>query len=202
MHQCAVGFLFRRVMQKHQIGAVAKTKHHLISYFLSNTSAKNYHNRIVSVMIITSQRRDVFWDTVYLYGTNRKSPRHFTSVATSDWVHQKRTQRKARVIDWPVCTAGRREGDRWLRTCNRLPSILPSSATVRLSINQPVHKDTTALDRAHTSATLQWNRHGVVTPAQIFSRCAVTGFPKFSGTFHISLSTISRCANPDPNHQL
>ena len=42
-----------------------KTKHRLISCFLSNTSAKNYCNRIVYVKIITSQRWDVFWDTVY-----------------------------------------------------------------------------------------------------------------------------------------
>jgi len=41
-----------------------KTKHHLISYFLSNTSAKNYRNRIVCVKIIASQRWDVFWDMV------------------------------------------------------------------------------------------------------------------------------------------
>jgi len=33
-----------------------KTKHRLISYFLSNTSPKNYHNRIVCVKIIVSQR--------------------------------------------------------------------------------------------------------------------------------------------------
>jgi len=38
-----------------------KTKHHcLISYFLSNTSAKNYHNRIVYVKIIASQRWTFF----------------------------------------------------------------------------------------------------------------------------------------------
>ena len=37
-----------------------KTKHHLISYFLSNTSAKNYRNRIVCVKIIASQMWDVF----------------------------------------------------------------------------------------------------------------------------------------------
>jgi len=36
-----------------------KTKHHLISYFLGNTSAK-----IMYVKIIASQRWDVFWDTV------------------------------------------------------------------------------------------------------------------------------------------
>ena len=37
-----------------------KTKHRLIPYFLSNTSAKNYRNRIVYVKIIASQRWDVF----------------------------------------------------------------------------------------------------------------------------------------------
>jgi len=37
--------------------------HHLISDF-SNTSAKNYRNRIVYVNIIASQRWDVFWDAV------------------------------------------------------------------------------------------------------------------------------------------
>jgi len=34
--------------------------HHLISYFLSNTSAKNSRNRIVCVKIIASQKWDVF----------------------------------------------------------------------------------------------------------------------------------------------
>ena len=42
-----------------------KTNHILISNFLSNSSAKNYHNRIVYVKIIASQKWDVFWDTVY-----------------------------------------------------------------------------------------------------------------------------------------
>jgi len=37
-----------------------KTKHRLISYFLSNIRAKNYHNWILYVKIIASQRRDVF----------------------------------------------------------------------------------------------------------------------------------------------
>jgi len=37
-----------------------KTKHRLISYFLSNTFAKNYRNRIVYVKITASQRWDVF----------------------------------------------------------------------------------------------------------------------------------------------
>ena len=41
-----------------------KTKHHLISYFLSNTSAKNYRNRVVCVEIVASQMWDIFWDMV------------------------------------------------------------------------------------------------------------------------------------------
>jgi len=36
----------------------------MISYFLSNTSAKNYCNRIGYVKIIASRRWVVFWDTV------------------------------------------------------------------------------------------------------------------------------------------
>jgi len=42
------------------MGEVEKTKHSLISYFLSNTSAKNYHNRIMYVKVVASQRWDVF----------------------------------------------------------------------------------------------------------------------------------------------
>jgi len=34
--------------------------HRLIPYFRSNTSAKNYHNQIMYVKIIGSQRWDVF----------------------------------------------------------------------------------------------------------------------------------------------
>jgi len=37
-----------------------KAKYRLISYFLTNTSAKNYRNRIVYIKIIVSQRWDVF----------------------------------------------------------------------------------------------------------------------------------------------
>jgi len=37
-----------------------KMKHHLIFYFLKNTSAKNYHNRVMYVKIIASQRWDFF----------------------------------------------------------------------------------------------------------------------------------------------
>jgi len=44
-----------------------KTKHILISYFLSNTFAKTYRNWIVYVKIIASQMWDVFWDTVYIH---------------------------------------------------------------------------------------------------------------------------------------
>jgi len=39
------------------------TKHSLISYFLSNTSAKSYRDRIMYVKIIGSQRWDVFMST-------------------------------------------------------------------------------------------------------------------------------------------
>jgi len=37
-----------------------KTKHHMISYFLSNISAKSYRNRIVYVEIVASRRWDFF----------------------------------------------------------------------------------------------------------------------------------------------
>jgi len=39
----------------------------LISYFLSNTYAKIYRNRVVYVKIIASEMWDVFWDTVYMH---------------------------------------------------------------------------------------------------------------------------------------
>ena len=49
-----------------------KTKHRLISYFLSNTSAKNYHHWFVYVKIIASERWDIFqtqcthvWDSLW-----------------------------------------------------------------------------------------------------------------------------------------
>ena len=41
-----------------------KRKDYLISYFLSNTCAKNDHSRLVYVSIIVSQGWDIFWDTV------------------------------------------------------------------------------------------------------------------------------------------
>jgi len=44
-----------------------KTKHCLISYFLSDTSAKNYRNRIVYVKIIANQSGTFFSDTVYIW---------------------------------------------------------------------------------------------------------------------------------------
>jgi len=51
-----LGFLFREVMLKHQRGEVRK-------YFLSNTSAKNYCNRIECVSIIASQNVGRFCET-------------------------------------------------------------------------------------------------------------------------------------------
>jgi len=63
-----------------------KTKHHLISYFLSNTSAKNYRNWMVYVKTIASQRWgvscqrwDVSWDTVYNKRMT-KIAQHFTQL--------------------------------------------------------------------------------------------------------------------------
>jgi len=63
-----LGFLFPQVVQKHKLGEVGK-KYILIVYFLGNTCAKNYHNWIMLVEIIASQRWDVFWDTVYIHLT-------------------------------------------------------------------------------------------------------------------------------------
>jgi len=37
-----------------------KSKHRMISYFLSNTCAKSYHNQIMYIKIIASPRWDVF----------------------------------------------------------------------------------------------------------------------------------------------
>ena len=45
-------YLLRLLFLKHYTGEV-------ISYFLSNTSSKNYRNRIMYVKIIASQRWDV-----------------------------------------------------------------------------------------------------------------------------------------------
>jgi len=47
-----------------------KIKYILIAYFLGNICAKNCRNRTVYVKIIASQRRDVFWDTVYIAKPN------------------------------------------------------------------------------------------------------------------------------------
>jgi len=46
---------------------VGKTKHCLISYFLSNISAKNYRNRTVYVKTTASQRWDVFETRCSIY---------------------------------------------------------------------------------------------------------------------------------------
>jgi len=57
-----LGFLFRKAVQNHRIGEVGQQS---IVWFVTflvtlNTSAKNYHYRIVYVKIIASQRWDVF----------------------------------------------------------------------------------------------------------------------------------------------
>jgi len=65
MHQCAVFWVSLSQGNADALDRWGGTpKHRLISYFLSNTSAKNYPNRIVYVKIIRSQTWDVFWDTV------------------------------------------------------------------------------------------------------------------------------------------
>jgi len=61
------GFLFLQVVQKHKlIRWGRKIKYILLAYFLGNMCAKNYCNQTVYVNIIASQRRDVFWGTVYI----------------------------------------------------------------------------------------------------------------------------------------
>jgi len=48
-----------------------ENEHRLISYFLSNTSAKKLSKRIMIVKIIASPRWDVFWDSVVVRGHAR-----------------------------------------------------------------------------------------------------------------------------------
>jgi len=62
-----------------------KTRHRLISYLLSNTSAKNYYNWIVCVKIIASQRWDVFWDTVYKGLDSWNYTIHFSFISSFLW---------------------------------------------------------------------------------------------------------------------
>jgi len=61
-HHCAVFWFL--ILHGNAVRWGGKTKHRLISYFLSNTSAKNYRNQIVYVKTTASQRWDVFRDTV------------------------------------------------------------------------------------------------------------------------------------------
>jgi len=46
----------------------SRCRHHLISYFLSNTNAKNYRNWIVHVKTIASHKWDVFLRPGVSYG--------------------------------------------------------------------------------------------------------------------------------------
>jgi len=69
-----------------------KTKHRLISYFLSNTSAKNYRNRIVYVKIIASRMWDVFWDTVYI--SLRLTPPSLIAILVSSSMNSAPSQTK------------------------------------------------------------------------------------------------------------
>ena len=67
--RCLLGFLFCKVMLKHQKGEVGKQSiiWFLISYFLSNTCAKNYRNQVVCVKIIASQMWDVLRHRLYWF---------------------------------------------------------------------------------------------------------------------------------------
>ena len=49
------------------VGWGGKIKYHLIAYFHSNISAKNYQNRSMFVEVIASESSVVFWDTVLLF---------------------------------------------------------------------------------------------------------------------------------------
>ena len=42
------------------------TNNHLIAYSFSNTSAKNYQNRLMCIEVIVFNVSVVFWDTVYM----------------------------------------------------------------------------------------------------------------------------------------
>ena len=60
-----------------------KTNHCLISYFLSNISAKNYRNRIVYVKIIASQMWDVFEAQCTLCPEKKKIPNSRRHLSTN-----------------------------------------------------------------------------------------------------------------------
>jgi len=69
-----------------------RTKHRLISYFLSNTCAKNYRNRFVYVKIIASQMWDVFetqYGWLYCFGCPQYSIR---LEALDLWWHTSATE--------------------------------------------------------------------------------------------------------------
>jgi len=59
-----VGLYCRQGNAETPDGWGGKAKHLLIPYFHNKTAAKKYHNRIVCVKIIASQRWDFFWNTV------------------------------------------------------------------------------------------------------------------------------------------
>jgi len=73
-----------------------KSNHRMISYFLGNTSAKNYCNQIVHVKIIASQRGDVFWDTVYI---------HFRRLLPCDGIYPAQNSLYVHVLLSPILAA-------------------------------------------------------------------------------------------------
>jgi len=76
--------------------------HSLISYFLSNTSAKNYRNRIMCVKIIASQTWDIF-ETVYSHIENTYVHTNEPKHSETGRVRQNPIQRTVRSVHVCVC---------------------------------------------------------------------------------------------------
>ena len=84
-----------------------KTKRRLIFYVLSNTSAKNYRNRIVYVNIIASQMWDVFSETQCIdkrHSDRGGTARRSTSVevlSTAAHLYEKLHSKRLTIGEWP-----------------------------------------------------------------------------------------------------
>jgi len=80
MHQCTVFWVSYFANYAEALDRWSgKSKHRLISYFLSNTSTKSYRNRIVYLKIIASRR----WDVFELQCTLCSSSEVFTSYSSA-----------------------------------------------------------------------------------------------------------------------
>ena len=95
-----------------------KPKHHIILYFLSNISAKNYRNRIVCVKIIASQRWDVFMrhGVVTLFTTSTKQT---VQMQTISWRHSSQDHSLRLHSELQRCCPNGRYTGSWLarRSC-------------------------------------------------------------------------------------